>query len=53
MIERYEYKIEIARSETLERLLNEQGKNGWRVSAIDFHDPVLSQIVIVLERKIG
>lgn len=46
----YEYKIETSDSPGLERLLNEQGRNGWRVIAIDLkHNS--DKTVIVFERQ--
>ena len=51
MTERYEYKIEMAESETLQRLLNDEGTQGWRVSAINFRTPP-DQTIVLFERTI-
>ena len=50
-MEQYEYKIEMSGSETLQRLLNDEGKQGWRVAAIDFRTWP-DRTIVLFERRI-
>ena len=53
---RYEYKIKISGSASLQRMLNEEGEQGWRVAAIEFQSSIeqldgAKQSIILFERE--
>lgn len=56
---KYEYKVIMAGSEQLERILNEDGSQGWRVVAVDFHSSYVEQLngvrpsIVLLERELS
>jgi len=51
MMQQHEYKVEMSGSETLQRLLNDEGRQVWRVACIDFRTWP-EQTIVLFERRI-